>query len=130
MDKLDFYKCNVCGNIVQVIVNGGGELVCCGEPMNKLEPKTNEENLTEKHVPVFVKRENDGVEVIVGETIHPMLQEHYIVFIQTVSEDKNRIQMQYLNPGEDPKMIINEIEGKMTARELCSIHGLWEGESD
>jgi len=129
MERLDFYRCEICGNLVQVILNGNGELVCCGQPMQKLDGKNAEEAMLEKHIPVFVKNEN-GEEVRVGEVLHPTVNEHYIMFIETISEDRNHVQLQYLHPGEEPKMILNKKLGKTLAYEFCNLHGLWEGESD
>lgn len=130
MERLDLYRCDICGNLVEVILSGDGELVCCGQPMNKLEGKNAEEAMLEKHIPVFVKLNNDKTEVRVGEVLHPMNDDHYIMFIETISEDKNHVQLQYLHPGEEPKMILGQKIGKTLAREFCSLHGLWEGKSD
>ncbi len=130
MEKLDLYRCEICGNLIQVIIDGGGELVCCGQPMQKLEAKNQEEAMIEKHIPVFVKNNDNGDEVRVGEVLHPMNDDHYIMFIETISEDKNNVQLKYLHPGEEPKMILNQKFGKILAREFCSLHGLWEGKSD
>jgi len=126
MEKLDLYRCEVCGNIIQVIMSGDGELVCCGQPMKKLEGKKQEDAMMEKHVPVFVKLDNGSEEVRVGEVLHPMIPEHYIVFIEAISEDRNRAQIQFLHPGEEPKMILKENFGDAMAREYCNIHGLWQ----
>lgn len=130
MEKLDLYRCEICGNLVEVILVGGGELVCCGQPMQKVNGQNREEAIFEKHIPVFIKNENNGDEVRVGEVLHPMTGEHYIMFIETVSEDKNHVQLQYLHPGQEPKMILENKLGKTLAREFCNLHGLWEGESD
>ena len=130
MERLDLYRCEICQNLVEVILNGGGELVCCGQPMKKLDAKTNEEAMMEKHVPVFIKNEEGKDEVRVGEVLHPMNDDHYIMFIETISEDRNNANLQYLYPGQEPKMILEKKLGKTRAREFCSLHGLWEGESD
>ena len=130
MEKLDLYRCEICGNLVEVILVGGGELVCCGQPMQKVNGQNREEAIFEKHIPVFIKNENNGDEVRVGEVLHPMTDEHYIMFIETVSEDKNHVQLQYLHPGQESKMILENKLGKTLAREFCNLHGLWEGESD
>lgn len=126
MEKLDLYKCDVCGNTVEVILTGNGELVCCGQPMVKLQAKHQEDAMMEKHVPVFLELDNGSEEVRVGEVLHPMLPEHYIMFIETISQDKNRTQLQFLNPGDEPKMVLKEKFGDTIAREYCSIHGLWQ----
>ncbi len=128
-ERLEMYRCNICGNLVQVILSGEGELVCCGQPMEHLNPNTSEEGAQEKHIPVYSKTEN-GVEILVGSTPHPMIDEHYIMFIESISEDRNRMKLQYLHPGEEPKMFLTEEYGRETALEFCNIHGLWEGKSD
>ncbi len=130
MERLDLYRCEICGNLVEIILSGGGELVCCGQAMQKLDAKNAEEAMLEKHIPVFVKRDDTGNEVRVGEVLHPMNDDHYIMFIETISEDKNHVQLQYLHPGEEPKMLLQQKLGKTLAREFCNLHGLWEGESD
>lgn len=129
MEKLDLYKCNVCGNLVQTLIVGGGELVCCGQPMQRLEPKSKEDAMLEKHVPIFLKNENGQNEVRVGEILHPMTEEHHIVFIETISDNKNNVQLKFLHSGEEPKMILQSQTNSMTAIEFCNIHGLWEGKS-
>ena len=129
-EKLELYKCDICGNLVQVILPGVGELVCCGEAMRLLKAQTEEEGKTEKHVPVFIK-DNEGKDtVIVGSTPHPMEKSHYIMFIETISEDKDNVQLKYLHLGEEAKMVVECKDGKTCALELCNIHGLWEGKSD
>ena len=130
MEKLDLYRCEICGNLVEVIIPGGGELVCCGQPMQKVNGQNKEDAIFEKHIPIFIKNENNGDEVRVGEVLHPMTDEHYIMFIETISEDRNHVQLQYLHPGEEPKMLLQQKLGKTLAREFCNLHGLWEGESD
>ncbi len=128
MENLDLYKCEICGNLVEVVLTGGGELVCCGKPMKKLEAQTHEESMMENHVPVFVKRENGDEEIRVGEVLHPMTKEHYIMFIETISKDRKRVQFQYLNPNDEPKMILSEKFGDAFAREFCNLHGLWRSD--
>ena len=130
MEKLDLYRCEICGNIVQILFVGGGELVCCGEPMKKFKIQTRENAMLEKHVPIFMKDENGNDEIRVGEILHPMTQEHYIMLIEAISEDKNFVQIKFLSPEEEPKMSLCSPTNKMIARELCNIHGLWEGSND
>ena len=130
MPEICIYKCNICGNVVQILVNGHGELVCCGESMEKIEPKTQEENITEKHVPIFINSENNSTEIRVGEVLHPMLPEHYIMFIETVSDDENSINIKFLHPDDEPKMFIKNKYKINKALEYCNIHGLWEGKND
>lgn len=128
--RLEMYRCEVCGNLIQVIIEGNGELVCCGEPMVLLHGKSTDSAGLEKHVPVFEVKENNGLEIRVGSELHPMNDDHYIMFIETISEDKNHINLEYLHPGMEPKMLLEKKIGKTLACEFCSIHGLWEGESD
>lgn len=129
-ERLQLYRCEICGNLVQVILAGGGELVCCGQPMQLVQGKIEEESLTEKHVPVFTVNEDGKDTVQVGTILHPMNDDHYIMFIETISEDKNHMQLQYLHPGQEAKMILENKIGKTKAIEFCNLHGLWEGESD
>ena len=129
MEKLDLYKCDICGNLVEVILNGSGELVCCGQPMKKMEAQTQENAMMEKHVPIIVTLDDGTKEIRVGEVLHPMLPEHYIMFIQTVSKDKKYSYLKFLNPGEVPKMLLKAPEDDFIAREYCSIHGLWKTHS-
>ena len=130
MDKLDLYRCEICGNLVEVILPGGGTLVCCGEPMHFIDGKNREEMAMEKHIPVFVKNDEGNDIVRVGEILHPMDDDHYITLIQTISEDKKCSHLQYFNPGDKPEMLLEQKLGKTIAREFCNLHGLWEGESD
>ena len=129
-ERLELYRCEICGNLVQVILPGEGELVCCGQPMELVKGKNQEEMITEKHVPVFKVNENGQDIVQVGTILHPMNDDHFIMFIETISEDKNHVQLQYLHPGEEAKMILEKKIGKTLAYEFCNLHGLWEGESD
>ena len=127
-ERLDLYRCEICGNLVQVIIAGGGELVCCGQPMELDKGKTQEE-MQEKHIPVFISE--NGTDIVqVGTVLHPMNDDHYIMFIETISEDKNCVHLQYLHPGQEAKMLLEKKIGKMKAIEFCNLHGLWEGESD
>ena len=125
MEKLQVYKCEVCGNIVELLHVGGGELYCCGQPMKLLEEKTAESS-TEKHVP-FIERVGNKYVVKVGENqAHPMEEKHYIEWIELVVDGK--VYRQFLNPGDDPKAEFEVPEGKdVYAREYCNLHGLWKG---
>lgn len=125
-ERLDFYKCNLCGNLVEIVLSGVGELVCCGKPMEYLEAKTEDSEYAEKHVPVFTNTDEDGVEIRVGSQLHPMLEEHYIQFIEIVSDDKKKVCRQYFTPQDTPIMVLKEKMGIQKAREFCNIHGLWE----
>ncbi len=132
--KLELYRCNICKNIVEVVLEGDGTLVCCGEKMELLKPGTTDgENmpLGEKHVPVIdFECESAGVKIRVGEFPHPMIPEHYIQFIEAISKSKKTIHREYLYPGEAPQININcrSNLGKgdgLQAREYCNIHGLF-----
>lgn len=129
-ERLDLYKCNICGNLVEVVLPGVGELVCCGEPMELLEAKTQDSEFGEKHVPVFVEAEGNGVLIKIGQQPHPMVNEHYIQFIETVSEDKNCVQRKYLYPEQLPEMKVMDKNSVKTACDYCNIHGLWESSSE
>lgn len=130
MGKLDLYRCEICGNLVQTIIAGNGELVCCGQPMQKLERKQHEESIMEKHVPIFIKTDDNNTEIRVGEILHPMTEEHYIMFIEAINKSNNEIYLKYLYPNEEPKMQINKDFNVNKALEYCNIHGLWEGNNN
>jgi superoxide reductase len=123
-ENLQVYKCELCGNIVEVVHGSDGELVCCGQPMTLLEEKTADKT-TEKHVPV-VEKTADGYKVTVGTTIHPMTEEHYIEWIELVADGK--AYRQFLKPGDTPvaEFCISGASS-VFAREYCNIHGLWKG---
>ena len=129
-ERLELYRCDICGNIVEVVINGEGELVCCGEPMKRLEAGTNDNAATEKHVPVFRKTETGGMEIRVGSEPHPMIPEHYVMFIEVISNDKNYLKRKYLYPDNKPELLSDKYMDNTLAREYCNIHGLWEATSD
>lgn len=120
--RLEVYKCGVCGNIVEVLHAGKGNLVCCGQPMNLLVENT-VDAAKEKHVPVIEKVEG-GVKVKVGEVPHPMEEKHWIQWVEIIADGKTY--RQYLNPGETPEATFNVTADQITAREYCNIHGLWK----
>ncbi|HCK99254.1 MAG TPA: desulfoferrodoxin [Candidatus Marinimicrobia bacterium] len=123
MEKKQIYRCEICGNIVEVLHVGGGALVCCGQKMILLEEKT-EDSSTEKHVP-FIVRENGKVTVKVGEnTAHPMEEKHYIEWIELQVDGKSYYQ--FLKPGDKPEAVFCVAGDEMTAREYCNVHGLWK----
>lgn len=130
-EKLGLYKCSICGNLVQVILSGGGELVCCGKPMTYLKPKNNsDEILGEKHVPRYMT-DKDKEYIQVGSILHPMTNEHYIQFVEAFSQDKNRVTLQYFSPEEKPIMNLDTSLGQdCNSLAYCNLHGLWEGEHD
>jgi superoxide reductase len=120
--RLEIYKCGVCGNIIEVLHAGKGNLVCCGQPMNLLVENT-VDAAKEKHVPVIEKIDG-GVKVKVGEVAHPMEEKHWIEWVEIIADGKTY--RQYLNPGEVPEAIFNVTADQITAREYCNIHGLWK----
>jgi superoxide reductase len=121
--KGKIYRCAICGNIVEVLEEGAGTLVCCGQDMNLLEEKEEDVGL-EKHVPVIDIKENE-VTVTVGDVLHPMEEKHYIQFIELLVDEDRYIK--YLKPGDVPKAVfhINKEYTNISAREYCNIHGLW-----
>lgn len=127
--RLEMYKCDICGNLIEVILEGPGELVCCGQPMSHLQAKKNDIGL-EKHIPVFEKMGEHSLKIRVGSQPHPMTDEHYIMFIETISKDGRESHLKYLYPSELPEMIIDTSSDKFLAREYCNLHGFWEGIND
>ena len=122
-EKLQVYKCDKCGNIVEVLHGGKGDLVCCDEPM-KLFVENTVDAAKEKHVPV-VEKITDGFKVKVGEVAHPMEEKHYIEWIEVIADAK--AYRQFLNPGEAPEATFMIEAEQVTAREFCNLHGLWKG---
>jgi len=116
------YKCELCGNIVEVLHTGGGELVCCGQPMNLLSENTTDA-ATEKHVPVIEKTGN-AVTVKVGSVTHPMEEKHYIEFIELLADGK--VYRKYLKPGDSPEATFDVSADKVEVRAYCNLHGLWK----
>lgn len=132
-EKDQIYQCLVCGNIVEIVKEGVGSLICCNQPMHLVPAKTEDEG-HEKHVPLIEKTPK-GAKVKVGSTLHPMEKGHYIKWIELgAGEQKIR---QYLIPGVKP-IIEFEIqfdlpvtkEPNLQAREYCSLHGLWQSKND
>jgi len=120
--RLQVYKCEVCGNMVEIIHEGAGQLVCCDQPM-KLQEENTVDAAQEKHVPV-IEKTAEGILVKVGSVEHPMQDNHYIEWIQLLADDK--AYRRFLKPGEKPEALF-KIDGKdMSAREYCNIHGLWK----
>lgn len=116
------YKCEICGNMVEVIHKAGGSLVCCNKPMTLLVENT-VDAAVEKHVPAIEKIQG-GVIVRVGEVEHPMTEEHHIEWIGV--HTANKLYRKWLKPGEKPEAIFKTDEEVLFAREYCNIHGLWK----
>ncbi|HSV98441.1 MAG TPA: desulfoferrodoxin [Spirochaetota bacterium] len=121
-ERLEVYKCDVCGNIVEVLHVGGGELVCCGQPMKLLSENTTDAS-KEKHVPE-IERTSDGLKVKVGSAPHPMEDKHWIMWVQLIADGKSY--RQFLNPGDAPEAVFKVSADKPVAREYCNLHGLWK----
>ncbi|MCK5313342.1 MAG: desulfoferrodoxin [Desulfobacteraceae bacterium] len=123
-EKYGIYKCGKCGNIAQVLHAEKPPVMCCGEPMDHIVANT-VDAAKEKHVPVIEKIEG-GYLVKVGSVAHPMTPEHWIVWIELVAEDGTLIQRKFLDPSDAPEATFYTNADKVTAREYCNLHGLWE----
>ncbi len=117
------YKCDICGNMIEVVHAAGGSLVCCGKPMT-LKKENTTDAANEKHVPVL--EEVDGKVVVrIGSVEHPMTPEHHIEWIELHTED--RVYRKYLSVDEKPEAVFNTTLDKVLyAREYCNLHGLWK----
>jgi superoxide reductase len=120
---LQVYKCEVCGNIVEMVHEGKGQLVCCGQPM-VLQAENTVDASREKHVPV-VEKTAGGVKVKVGSAPHPMEEKHYIEWVEVI--DGASAQRIFLKPGQAPEAAFCVGPGEVTPRAYCNIHGLWKG---
>jgi len=124
--RLEVYKCSICGNIVSVLHEGDGELTCCGKAM-QLIPEIVKDSAIEKHVPFIEKIEGgyNGYKVRIGEKeAHPMTEEHYIEWIELITENKSY--RKFLKPGDRPEAVFHTNDEVVTVREYCNIHGLWK----
>jgi superoxide reductase len=122
-ERLQVYKCDLCGNIVEVVHGGGGELVCCGQPM-VLQAENTVDAAVEKHVPV-VEELDHGIKVTVGSVPHPMADDHYIEWIEVVAGGKSYTE--YLTPGGAPEATFCVKAADITmVREYCNLHGHWK----
>jgi len=119
---MGIYKCELCGNIVEVLYEGGGDLVCCDEPM-KLYKENTVDAAQEKHIPV-IEKTAAGVKVTVGSVAHPMEENHYIQWIELIADGK--AYRQFLNPGDAPVAEFCVEASDISAREYCNLHGLWK----
>ena len=116
------FKCNVCGNIVETVHAGKGQLVCCGQPM-ELKIANDQDASLEKHVPVVEVTDN-GIKVSVGSTLHPMEDKHYIEWVEVNAD--GRIYRKFLNPGDEPTAEFCLAADNVEVRAYCNIHGLWK----
>ena len=122
-ERMEVYKCEICGAIVEVLNGGPGELVCCSEPMKHYVENTTDA-AKEKHVPVIEKIAG-GFKVKVGSVPHPMESAHWIEWIEIITE-QGVAYRQFLNPGQTPEAVFKLDAAKVTAREWCNKHGLWK----
>jgi superoxide reductase len=121
--KLEIYKCDICGNIVEMVHGGAGTLVCCGQPMKHFAENT-VDAAKEKHVPV-IEQSGDTVKVKVGSTAHPMEDSHYIEWIELLVD--GAAYRKFLSPGDAPEATFCVKGNSIAAREYCNLHGLWKG---
>ncbi len=121
-EKLEIYKCCTCGNIVEVLHGGAGQMTCCNQPMTLLKENTVDASL-EKHVPV-IEKTADGVKVKVGAVPHPMEEKHYIEWIEIIVDGK--AYREFLAPGQSPEAFFPVKGENVQAREYCNMHGLWK----
>ena len=126
MTKLkQIYKCEACGNIVEILHEGEGELVCCNKPMILMEEQIKDAAI-EKHVP-YIQSTTDGILVKIGQNQdHPMQDEHYIEWIELIADGESY--RKYLKPGDKPQALFYITADSIQAREYCNIHGLWKSE--
>ena len=123
--KMEIYKCDLCGNIVEVLHGGDGELVCCGQSMT-LQDEKKADTSVEKHVP-FIEKVENGFSVRIGQnTAHPMEEKHFIEWIELIADGK--AYRQFLKPGDAPEALFCVKAENVSAREYCNVHGLWKGE--
>ena len=122
MQKNNVYKCSICGNIVELTHVGGGQLVCCDQPMEPQIEKNTDEG-TEKHMPVIEKTDK-GYKVKIGSVPHPMESTHYIEWIELLVGEK--VYREYLAPGMAPEAEFCIEAENVSARAYCNIHGLWK----
>ena len=120
--KLEIYKCKICGNIIEVLHGGAGDLVCCGKPMVLLV-ENSVDAAQEKHVPV-IEKVDGGFKVTVGSVPHPMEDVHYIEWIELLAD--GRAYRQFLKPGDAPEAVFTIEAPDVSAREHCNKHGLWK----
>jgi len=119
---LEVYKCELCGQIVEVVHEGRGTLVCCNQPMKKLTENTTDA-AREKHVPTL-NRTATGFQVKVGSVAHPMEEKHYIEWIELLAD--GRVYRAFLKPGDPPEANFETTASAVTARAYCNLHGLWK----
>ena len=125
--KLEIYKCNVCGNITEVLVPESGTLVCCGEDMELLKPLNHESEkiVAEKHTPEIEHTDNG---TIIRMSNHPMEEKHYIVFLRAEDSENNNVYTKFFYPNDKVEMVLEGVFNIKNAFSYCNVHGLYEGE--
>ncbi len=118
----EIYKCTVCGNIIEVLHKGAGELVCCNQPMGLMDENSTDA-AQEKHVPV-VEKTGKGMKVTVGSVPHPMEEDHFIEWIELIAD--GQVWRKMLKPGDTPEAEFEVSPERWTVREYCNLHGLWK----
>ncbi|MBN2067202.1 MAG: desulfoferrodoxin [Candidatus Diapherotrites archaeon] len=121
-EKMQVYKCSICGNVVEVLHAGVGQLVCCGQPMQLMEEKAEDEG-KEKHVPV-IEKTGGGIKVKVGSVPHPMEEAHYIEWVELIADGV--LHRKELKPGQKPEALFDVKAEQASARVYCNVHGLWK----
>jgi superoxide reductase len=121
--RFEVYKCDSCGNMVEMVHEGKGQMICCGKPMRLMKENIVDAS-TEKHVPVMEKL-SGGILVKVGTVPHPMEKDHYIEWIEVVKDGKT-LSRQYLNPGDVPEAKFASDPNGLVVREFCNLHGIWK----
>ena len=121
-NQKEIYKCDICGNIVEVLHAGVGQLVCCGQAMQLMDANTIDASV-EKHVPIIEKTQN-GIKVKIGSVPHPMEEKHYIEWIEVIADGISY--KKFLNPGDKPEAEFCIDTKIIEAREYCNLHGLWK----
>lgn len=123
---LQVYKCEKCGNMVEVVHAGDGELSCCGQPMVLMEEGAVDASL-EKHVPVIEKWKR-GYHVKVGGARHPMEDKHHIEWIELITPGASF--KRYLSPADEPEAFFDDVVADaVTVRAYCNLHGLWKADN-
>ena len=120
--KSEIYKCNTCGIITEILHAGGGVLKCCESSMVKLEEQL-ADSTKEKHVPI-IEKQDDGYLVTIGSTSHPMIEKHYVEWIELIADGVSY--KKFLNPNDEPKAFFKIQANQVVAREYCNLHGLWK----
>ena len=125
--KLEIYKCNICGNITEVLVPESGTLVCCGEDMELLKPlnQESEKTIAEKHTPE-IEHTYNGTIILMSN--HPMEEKHYIVFLRAEDSENNNVYTKFFYPNDKVEMVLDGVYNIKKAVSYCNVHGLYKGE--